>query len=235
MARAASRKTEEQGALPEGQAKAPWVEIDEELKPSTREPDGTQDGKFADALIVLPPHDLRPSGDGERVKKSLGGLQLSMKSMECMTTDLIGLNPEYFDHHPDVHGPASSDKVCSNGSYGKSTERIKVCQQTKISTEGSPHTNRKTKYERKVEISKKAEARHARQDPSIPHDIGEDADFTCEEDMIREEDEQINEEGAPKQPTCVDRVGAAERTRVVDLKKIRGSMSRPHDAPLPPW
>eukprot|EP00971_Amphidinium_carterae_P257970 5120573-Amphidinium_carterae.2 len=75
VARATSRQREEQGALPEGQTKQPRVEIDEELKPSNREPEGTRDGKLADAIIVLPSADHRPSGDDARDKESLGSLQ----------------------------------------------------------------------------------------------------------------------------------------------------------------
>eukprot|EP00971_Amphidinium_carterae_P124206 2460520-Amphidinium_carterae.4 len=60
-ARAASRKRGEQGAVPGGQTKAARVEIDEEL------------------ISVLPPNDHRQSGNGERMKKNLGGQQQSTK------------------------------------------------------------------------------------------------------------------------------------------------------------
>eukprot|EP00971_Amphidinium_carterae_P202954 4027591-Amphidinium_carterae.1 len=77
VALATSRKRKEQGALPEGQTKLPRVEIDGTQKPSNWEPEGIRDGKLADTIIVLPSIDHRPSGDGERDKKSLGGLQPS--------------------------------------------------------------------------------------------------------------------------------------------------------------
>eukprot|EP00971_Amphidinium_carterae_P226265 4488117-Amphidinium_carterae.1 len=71
MARATSRKREEQGALPDGQTKVPRVKSSDELTSSTRDPQGTRDGKIAEMIIALPPTDHRPSGDDGRDKESL--------------------------------------------------------------------------------------------------------------------------------------------------------------------
>eukprot|EP00971_Amphidinium_carterae_P040550 795843-Amphidinium_carterae.2 len=75
MARATSRKREEQGALPDGQTKVPRVNTSDELTSSTKEPEGSRDGKIVEMIIVLPSTDHRPSGDDGRGKESLGGLQ----------------------------------------------------------------------------------------------------------------------------------------------------------------
>eukprot|EP00971_Amphidinium_carterae_P325859 6456377-Amphidinium_carterae.2 len=75
MARATSRKREEQGALPDGQTKIPRVNTSDELMSSTMDPQGTRDGKIVEMIIVLPPTDHRPSGGDERGNESLGDLQ----------------------------------------------------------------------------------------------------------------------------------------------------------------
>eukprot|EP00971_Amphidinium_carterae_P312889 6218082-Amphidinium_carterae.3 len=51
VARATFRKREEQGVPSEGQTKQLQVEIDEEQRPSTREPEGARDGRLADNII----------------------------------------------------------------------------------------------------------------------------------------------------------------------------------------
>eukprot|EP00971_Amphidinium_carterae_P307911 6119317-Amphidinium_carterae.1 len=82
MARATSRKREEQGALPDGQTKVPRVNTSDELTSSTRDPQGTRDGKIAEMIVVLPPTDHRPSGDNDRGKESLGDLRQPEKDRE---------------------------------------------------------------------------------------------------------------------------------------------------------
>eukprot|EP00971_Amphidinium_carterae_P027771 547539-Amphidinium_carterae.1 len=143
MARATSRKREEQGVLPEGQTKQPRVEIDKELKPSNREPEGTREGKLADAIIVLPSADHRPSGGDELHKQSLGSLQQTERRRH---------SPSDAESRLD-----QADSEVPTKLYAESERRCEISRSPTRESRGSSRRSRESEGQRRTLTRKSAQ------------------------------------------------------------------------------